>query len=201
MSKYESSFRSAIVDSERRICIDLLRGSPEMTLSDLNKLARGSMSRLFAEITVSDLLGGEPQSDAAPRSGGSEGGRGKGRGRGGDKTGGGRARSGEGGDKAPKAGKAERTERAEKPARADKPAKAEKQAAVEVNTRTPAGREAFDGAVFAIVEAAGGAVSASEVQRKIGGTNLQLRAALNRLIEAGRLTWSGKARGTRYSLA
>lgn len=186
MSKYESSFRSAIVDSERRICIDLLRRSPDMTLADLNSLAKGSMGRLLSEITVSDLLVGEPQRDAAPRAAAP-----RSAGRGGERGGkGGRARAAESGGE-----KASRGERGEKPARG------EKQAAIEINTRTPAGREAFDSAVFAAVEAAGGAVSASEVQRKLGGTNLQLRAALNRLIEAGKLTWSGKARGTRYSLA
>jgi hypothetical protein len=35
----------------------------------------------------------------------------------------------------------------------------------------------------------------------IGGDPTQLRTSLNRLIERGLVTFTGKARGTRYSLA
>lgn len=67
-----------------------------------------------------------------------------------------------------------------------------------VNTRTPDGREAYDKAVMDAVLDIGGPASAPEIRSRAGGTELQARKSLNRLIEAGRVTFSGKARGTRY---
>ena len=70
-----------------------------------------------------------------------------------------------------------------------------------VNTRTPAGRAAYDRAILAALTDIGAPVGVAKLMARAGGTNLQARAALNRLINAGRVAWSGKARGTRYSLA
>ena len=70
-----------------------------------------------------------------------------------------------------------------------------------VNTRTQAGREAYDNAILeALKELGGGPVSGAKIKAWIGGTPLQARTALNRLIEAGTVTFEGKARGTKYSL-
>jgi hypothetical protein len=70
------------------------------------------------------------------------------------------------------------------------------------NVRTEAGREQFDQELLAALTAAGGdSVSASTLREAVGGDPNQIRTALNRLIEAGEVTFSGKARGTRYSLA
>ncbi len=70
-----------------------------------------------------------------------------------------------------------------------------------VNTRTQAGRAAYDKAILdALQELDGGPVSGAQIKAKVGGTSLQARAALNRLIEAGSVTFEGKARGTKYSL-
>jgi hypothetical protein len=71
----------------------------------------------------------------------------------------------------------------------------------DVDTRTVAGREAFDKKILAAVRTIEGPVSAAQVQARVGGTNMQVRTGLNRLIEAGKLTWSGRAKGTRYHLA
>lgn len=68
-----------------------------------------------------------------------------------------------------------------------------------VNTRTPAGREAYDQAVLAAVQAARGPIGAGPLRKKVGGTALQVRTALNRLIEAGRINYEGRARATRYT--
>ncbi|PRQ01338.1 hypothetical protein [Enhygromyxa salina] len=68
-----------------------------------------------------------------------------------------------------------------------------------VNTRTPEGRRAYDAAVLAIVEAADHPIKAPEITTKVGGTALQVRKALARLIELNQVTWEGKARGMRYS--
>ncbi len=70
-----------------------------------------------------------------------------------------------------------------------------------VNTRTQAGREAYDKAILeALNELGGGPVSGAKVKARVGGTPLQARTALNRLIETGAVTFEGKARGTKYSL-
>ena len=70
-----------------------------------------------------------------------------------------------------------------------------------VNTRTQAGREAYDKAILeALKELGGGPVSGAKIKARVGGTPLQARTALNRLIETGAVTFEGKARGTKYSL-
>ena len=69
-----------------------------------------------------------------------------------------------------------------------------------VNTRTPEGRAKYDAAVYDAVAAAGQPVGSSKLRKSVGGTPLQLRTALNRLIEDGKVTYEGKARATRYSL-
>ena len=71
----------------------------------------------------------------------------------------------------------------------------------EVDTRSAAGRKAFEASVYRAVADAPGKISASQIRDQLGGTALQIRAALNRLIEDGRVNYEGKARGTRYSLA
>lgn len=78
-----------------------------------------------------------------------------------------------------------------------KPAKAAKVGSV--NTRTPEGRANYDAAVLAAVSKGGDeGVAASDVIKACGGTPLQARTALTRLINEEKLTWTGKARATRY---
>lgn len=67
-----------------------------------------------------------------------------------------------------------------------------------VNTRTQKGREAYDKAILEILKAKTEPVSAPEIKNEVGGTSLQIRTALNRLISQGHVTYTGKARGTRY---
>jgi hypothetical protein len=71
----------------------------------------------------------------------------------------------------------------------------------DVNTRTAAGRREYDNRVLEFVRNADEAVSATEIRNHVGGTSLQVRKSVARLIEAEQVTWQGKARGTRYSLA
>jgi hypothetical protein len=68
-----------------------------------------------------------------------------------------------------------------------------------VDTRAAAGRGKFDEAVLAAVKGAKGRIKANDLRKKVGGTSLQMRAALHRLIEAGKIKSQGKARGTTYS--
>ncbi|NVB38789.1 hypothetical protein G6O69_13190 [Pseudenhygromyxa sp. WMMC2535] len=77
--------------------------------------------------------------------------------------------------------------------------KKRKQKTKPVNTRTPEGRKAYDAAVFAVVENAERPIKAPEITAEVGGTALQVRKSLARLIDRGRVTWEGKARGMRYS--
>lgn len=177
-SKYEAAFQAAVIERERQICIDLLRQSPEMTLGEIHKLSKGSLGRIFDAISVSELVRGEASSDEAPAPA-----------------------------KAPKR-RGRKAESAAPEAPAEAPAAAEKAPAEKaparpgkVNTRTPAGRKAYDEALFAALEAIGKPVGVAKLMARAGGTNLQARASLNRLINAGKVTWTGKARGTKYSVA
>ncbi|MGH1348922.1 MAG: hypothetical protein ACRBN8_45740 [Nannocystales bacterium] len=73
--------------------------------------------------------------------------------------------------------------------------------ATEVNTRTAEGRAAYDKAVRAwLKENASKAepVAASAILAACGGTSLQGRTGLARLIEEKKAYSKGKARGTRY---
>ena len=70
--------------------------------------------------------------------------------------------------------------------------------------RTEAGREQFDTEVLATLQRAGGEMIAATTLREMMPGNAdptQLRTSLNRLISLGKVTFTGKARGTRYSLA
>jgi len=89
---------------------------------------------------------------------------------------------------------------AKKPAAKAAPSGGASKGAKVVNTRTPEGRAKYDEAVFAAVSSAKGPLGSSALRKSVGGTPLQLRTALNRLIEDGKVTYEGKARATRYSL-
>lgn len=177
-SKYEAAFQAAVIERERQICIDLLRQSPEMTLGEIHKLSKGSLGRIFDAISVSELIRGEASSDGAPAP----------------------AKA-----KAPsrRGRKVEAAPEAAAPAPAEKAAPADKTPPRpgKVNTRTPAGRKAYDEALLAALGAIAKPVGVAKLMARVGGTNLQARASLNRLINAGKVTWTGKARGTKYSVA
>jgi hypothetical protein len=82
-----------------------------------------------------------------------------------------------------------------------KPAAKTSSRAAAPNLRSDAGRSAYDESVLSAFASLGGKnVQARKLRVKVGGTPQQLRAALDRLIEAKRLTFSGERAGTRYSL-
>jgi hypothetical protein len=69
------------------------------------------------------------------------------------------------------------------------------------DTRTDAGRAALDRAVYETLGAFGGTnVSAEAIRARLGATPAQIRTSLNRHIVAGDVSFSGKARGTRYTV-
>ncbi|MFO0636519.1 MAG: hypothetical protein U0168_27125 [Nannocystaceae bacterium] len=99
--------------------------------------------------------------------------------------------------------KAASAAKAAKPAKAAKsaPAKAEapKGRGADVDTRAPAGRAKYDETVLAAIKGSKGKVKAGDLRKKVGGTPLQIRTALHRLLTDGKIKSQGKARGTTYS--
>ena len=131
MSKFESTFKAAIAENERRILIDSLRASPDLSLGEIHKLSKGGLGRLFSEITIADLLGtGGSRPAAAPAAK-----------RGRKAAAPAAASAGRGRGKAPKAAKAPKAEAAAEAAPAEgKGAKGRRGKAKAVNTRTAEGR-------------------------------------------------------------
>ena len=185
MSKFETSFRNAVATAERDVLLAQIRQNPQMSLADLAGLTTGALGPLVRNLTIGDLLGS------------------------GSGTGGGKARAVStrsapaakpAGGKAPKA-KVEKKAKPEKAEKAEAAPKTGRGSKGVVDTRTPAGREAFDKAILEVVKGAPSPISAEEIRKVVGGTPLQARVALGRLIEGGHLTWTGQARGTRYTVA
>jgi hypothetical protein len=174
MSKFETTFRTAVANAERDVLVEQIRANPQMNLGELGRLATGELSDLLKSITVADLIGGGGGSVAAAPA---------------------RKAKGRGGRKAKMGGASKRPgTRAAKPGPKPKAA-----AANAVDTRTAEGRGAYDQSVLTALKAASGPQSASDLTSKVGGSPLQIRTALARLIEAGGVNWSGRARGTRYT--
>lgn len=68
--------------------------------------------------------------------------------------------------------------------------------------RSKAGRNKFDTAMLKELKSIGHSwTEATELQVKLGGNPDQTRRSLNRLIGLGKVTYKGKARGTRYKVA
>lgn len=70
-----------------------------------------------------------------------------------------------------------------------------------VDTRTASGREAYEAAVFGVIQNARDWTSAVNIRSQVGGTPQQARAALNRLISDGKVKFKGQARATKYAIA
>jgi len=203
MSKFENTFKAAIAENERRILIDSLRSSPELTIGEIHRLSKGGLGRLFNEITIADLMGGASSSSSSQSFGGGKrggivrGGAGAGAGAAAVAGGGTGARRGR-----PPKSEAQAAESAAPAAAFDgKQSKLRRGSkAKAVNTRTAEGRDEYDEALFQAVKESGGPAGAGVLIARAGGSSLQARAGLARLIEGGRITWSGKARGTKYSV-
>lgn len=65
-------------------------------------------------------------------------------------------------------------------------------------TRTQAGRDALDKAILTVLKQTGERMRAVDVRDAVGGTAAQVRARLNALIADARVSYGGKASGTRY---
>ena len=82
-----------------------------------------------------------------------------------------------------------------------KPARASATKADAVDTRSAAGRDQYDSAVLDELRDAGGKMGAADLRARLGGTALQIRTSLGRLIDAREVAFEGKARATRYWVA
>lgn len=173
LSNHEAAFKAAVAERERQICVDLLRTTPELTLVELQSLSNGDLGRVLSTVTIAELIAGvaRPSASSAPTAKPE-----------GVKTTRARTSAPEGLAQAP----------ASAPTKASKPK--------EVETRTPAGRRAYDEGMLAALREMDEPVGVGPLMDKVGGSNLQARAALNRLIAQGKITWAGKARGTRYMI-
>ena len=67
-----------------------------------------------------------------------------------------------------------------------------------INSRTAEGRRRYDDAVLAVLREEGRPLSAGELRELVGGTDLQVRVSLQRLVKNEEVGRSGVARGTRY---
>lgn len=90
-----------------------------------------------------------------------------------------------------------------KAAAAQRPAKAPKAAAPSAsgghNTRTKEGRDVLDTAILTFLQNAPEPVRALDIRREVGGTAAQVRTRLNYLISKNKVSYKGRASGTRYT--
>jgi hypothetical protein len=66
------------------------------------------------------------------------------------------------------------------------------------NTRTRTGRAELDQAILDYLKSQPEPVRALDIRKGIGGTAAQIRTRLNYLIEKNKVTYKGRASGTRY---
>lgn len=181
MSRFETTFRNAVANAERDVMIEQIRSNPQMSLAELGKLATGELGSLLKGITIGEVLGLAAPSGKPARAAGRAG--------------------------RPAAAAPAKAAGGRKPGRpAAAPAKEAAQAApaakrsrAAVDTRTPAGRDAYDQAMLNALKGASGPQAAPQLSSVVGGTPLQVRTSLARLIERGMVSWTGQARGTRYT--
>jgi len=186
MSRFETTFRNAVANAERDVMIEQIRSNPQMSLAELGKLAAGELGSLLKGITIGEVLGQVDQPAPAPA----------------------RATrpvvAAPAKPAAPAARKPGRPPAQPKEAGVAAAPAAPKRAAAPsskaaVDTRTPQGREAYDQAMLEALKAGTRPQAAPELSAVVGGTPLQVRTALARLIERGLVSWTGQARGTRYT--
>jgi hypothetical protein len=174
VSSFEREMSAAVKDVQRAVFLDLIRSHPEMTLAELSKLSKGQFSSLLSSVTVGEVINAGREGERA----------GKGAAPSGGSRSGGRELDDDDDDE-------------------DLDAEDEDDDGEEgsdVNTRTAAGRREYDNRVLEFVRNSDEPVSATEIRNHVGGTSLQVRKSVARLIETEQVTWQGKARGTRYSL-
>lgn len=179
MATITSVFQDALAEQAKAALAAVVSSQPKTTCAELAELIASNPT--LGSITLNELLGGKAAAAPAKRRPGRPPGR-----------------------KAAAAAPAAAVAGAPAAAAGAAPAKRAKGGggAGKRNVRTETGREQFDEEVLATLRATGGdTVAATTLREMIGADPTQLRTSLNRLIERGLVTFTGKARGTRYSLA
>ena len=69
-----------------------------------------------------------------------------------------------------------------------------------IDTKTRDGREVFDAQVLNVIATAQGPVGTAEIGEAVGGSMLQRRTALHRLVAAKKIRRTGVTRKTRYEI-
>jgi hypothetical protein len=171
MGNISSAFQDALAAQAKAALVDVVATNPRISVKDLAELVASNPQ--LGSLTLDELLG---ESEEAGKPG---------RGRGGRR----KAVAAPAGQAGGAPGAAQRKV-------------ARKGGAHKRNVRTETGREAFDTEVLdGLKELGGENVNATSLRNALDADPTQLRTALNRLIERGIVTFTGKARGTRYSLA
>lgn len=176
---------AAVKDVQRSVFLDLIRSHPEMTLAELSKLSKGQFSGLLSSVTVGEVInaahGYEDATPMKPSPSGS-------------------SRASNSSSLSSSSSSSSLSPVSSASSRSDlSDFDDDTESSEEVNTRTAAGRREYDQRVLELIREASDPVSATEIRNHVGGTSLQVRKAVARLIESEQVTWQGKARGTRYS--
>lgn len=164
----------AAADQQRAALVKVIRSKPTVTLADLSALLHGRLGPILGSITIADLTEGAADSNAgAPSSNFT----------------------------ARREGRNGQLESAGGTARRRVVTMVDDEAGpASVESRTAAGRARYDEALLEVLrEHAGQPLSAGELRGLAGGSDLQARAALQRLVDSGAVVRTGKARGTRYA--
>lgn len=178
---FPTKFHDALAAQAQAALIAVVARQPNTTVAELAELV--ATYPTLGATTLNTLLGGGGAAPAAKRRGRPPG-----------------SKSKTAAAPAPAPAKAKAV--AAKPKAGASASKPKGGSAAKLNVRTEAGREQLDQDLLAALTAAGGdMVNAGTLREAVGGDPNQIRAGLNRLIERGLVTFSGKARGTRYSLA
>ena len=75
-----------------------------------------------------------------------------------------------------------------------------KSATTSVDTRTPAGRQTYDEALYEALKGLEGEATSAEIRTVCGGSELQFRKAAERLVKKKLIKRKGKARSTKYTV-
>lgn len=168
---------AAVANAERDVLLAHVRNNPSMTLAEFGQILAAPPFRHLGDIKVGEVLGDLITTARTPS---------------------GRAASRAALSSLPSQVAAEAA-RAVSPRR--ERTKGFRSTEERVDTSSAEARRAYDARVLSAISERKGWVSSEELRPVVGGTAAQLRAALTRLCSNGELTWTGRARGTRYAMS
>lgn len=180
MQDLQNRLLAAVADAERDVLLAHVRDNPSMTLAEFGRILAAPPFRHLGGLKVGEVLGDLFTPTKAPA---------------------GRAASRAAA--LPRRSQQTTTEaaRAVQPRRQrSKESEAFESGEDTVDTSSAEGRKEYDARVLSAVRERKSWVRSEELRPVVGGTGAQLGAALTRLCSNGDLTWTGRARGTRYAV-